>query len=170
MTGQDMNDRQLPSVEMPSQDRLRVYGNMLFLAFRSPRHAHMPVGVLRSYLEPAVELGQYRLFRFDEVPRGMFTWAYLNAAAEEKVITGEPLAPEDWRSGDRLWIVDLIAPYRGLMQSIGRWMMVRGNVSDTGFSFRRVAGDNQTRRIVQVDFNADRLARIVTEEDFLRKG
>jgi cytolysin-activating lysine-acyltransferase len=100
----------------------------------------------------------------------MFTWAYLNAAAEEKVITGEPLAPEDWRSGDRLWIVDLIAPYRGLMQSIGRWMMVRGNVSDTGFSFRRVAGDNQTRRIVQVDFNADRLARIVTEEDFLRKG
>ncbi len=164
-----MTGRTMPPSEMPSPDTLRVYGDMLFLAFRSPRHAPMPMGVLRTYLEPAVELGQYRLFRFDEVPRGMFTWAYLNAAAEEKLITGEPLAPEDWRSGERMWIIDLIAPYKGLMRSIGRWMMERGNVSETGFSFRRVEGENLTRRIVQVDFTADRLARVLTDEQFLRE-
>jgi len=168
MSGQDRTGQTLPPGEMPSPEKLRVYGDMAFLAFRSSRHAHMPVGVLRTYLEPAVELGQYRLFRFDEVPRGMFTWGYLNAEAEEKLITGEPLAPEDWQSGDRMWIIDLIAPYKGLMQSIGRWMMEKGNVTDTRFSFRRVTGENQTRRIVQVDFSADRLAQVLTEETFLQ--
>lgn len=163
----DTTGKDLPQIEMPSEDKLRVYGDMLFLAFRSPRHAAMPVSVLRRYLEPAVELGQFRLFRFDGVPRGMFTWAFLNAEAEEKLITGVPLDPEDWHSGEHLWIIDLIAPYRGLMSSIGRWMMQRGNVTDREFRFRRVTGANDTRRIVHVDFDAPRLARILSEEDFL---
>lgn len=167
MTARDMQGNTLPSVETPSEERLRVYGDMLFLAFRSPRHAAMPVAVLRQYLEPAVETGQFRIFRFDGVPRGMFTWAFLNAEAEEKLITGAPLDPADWRSGEHLWIIDLIAPYRGLMTSIGRWMMQRGNVTDREFRFRRVTGENETRRIVHVDFDRPRLSRVMTEREFL---
>ena len=167
MTAQDMEGKAVPPIEMPSADKLRVYGDFLFLAFRSPRHAEMPVSVLRRYFEPAVETGQFRIFRFDDVPRGLFTWAFLNSAAEEKLITGVPLDPEDWQSGDHLWIIDLIAPYRGLMQSIGRWMMVRGNVSDREFRFRRVTGANDTRRIVHVDFDRPRLSHVMTELEFL---
>ena len=167
MTARDMKGNTLPAIETPSDDKLRVYGDMLFLAFRSPRHSRMPVSVLRRYLEPAVETGQFRLFRFDGVPRGMFTWAFLNAEAEVKLITGVPLEPEDWQSGDRLWIIDLIAPYRGLMTSIGRWMMQRGNVTDREFRFRRVSGENDTRRIVHVDFDRPRLSRVMTEQEFL---
>lgn len=167
MSGQDMSGKALPQIETPSAEKLRVYGDMLFLAFRSDRHMHMPVSVLRRYLEPAIETGQFRIFRFDGVPRGMFTWAYLNAEAEEKLITGQPLDPEDWQSGDHLWIIDLIAPYRGLMASIGRWMMQRGNVTEREFRFRRVTGENDTRRIVHVDFDRPRLAHVMTDEEFL---
>ncbi len=169
MTGAtDSNGRALPALETPDADKLRVYGDMLFLAFRSPRHARMTTALLRTYLEPAIELGQFRVFRFDGVPRAMFTWAWLNSEAEEKLVTGVPLDREDWVSGDHLWIIDMIAPYRGLMTSIGRWIMQRGNVTDREFRFRRVSGQNQTQRIVHVDFDRERLSRTMTEEEFLR--
>jgi cytolysin-activating lysine-acyltransferase len=163
----DTQGQELPPVEAPGAEKLRVYGDLLFLAFRSKRHRTMNVATLRSYIEPAVELGQFRIFRFDDVPRGMYTWAHLNPDTERKLIEGRPLAPEDWNSGPRLWIVDMIAPYRGLMSGIARWIMVPGNFSDTEFLFRRVAGTNRTRRIVHVDFTAKRLARIYSAPDFL---
>ena len=163
----DVNGVALPEVEAPSAEKLRVYGDLLFLAFRSPRHAGMTVRTLRSYLQPAIESGQFRVFRFDDVPRGMFTWAYLNPEAERRLIEGAPLRPEDWNSGGRLWIVDLIAPYKGLMQSIGRWIRQPGNVTDSEFLFRRVRDGNATHRIVHVDFRKDRIGRVLSEVEFL---
>ena len=164
----DTNGRSLPEIEMPSPEKLRVYGDMMFLAFRSDRHAAMNVRTLRTYFEPAIELGQFRVFRFDDVPRGMYTWAFLGPEAERKLIDGEPLTPQDWRSGDRMWIVDMIVPYNGLMSSIGRWIMRPGNLTDTEFLFRRVSGSNTTRRIVHVDFTKKKLARVMTDEQFLK--
>lgn len=166
----DVNGKALPPIETPTPDKLRVYGDILFLAFRSPRHARMQTALLRHYVEPPVELGQFRIFRFDDVPRGMFTWGWLNREAEEKLVSGETLSPEDWQSGDRLWIIDLIAPYRGLTASMVRWIMQRGNFSEDAFWFRRVADDNSTTRIVHIDFDRDRLSRVLSEDEFLRGG
>ncbi len=166
----DSSGRVLPAIELPSTDKLRIYGDMLFLAFRSKRHAAMTTATLRAWIEPPVELGQFRLFRFDDVPRGMFTWARLDRAAERKMIEGGTLSLEEWQSGDRLWIIDMIAPYRGLTASIGRWVMKRGNFTDGEFLFRRVKNANTTRKIVHVDFNAKRLARILDDEAFLKEA
>jgi cytolysin-activating lysine-acyltransferase len=165
----DSKGNPLPKAEAPSPDTLRAYGDMMFLAFRSPRHVRMPVSVLRTYLEPPLVSGQFRLFRFDDVPRAMFTWAHLGPEAERKLVTGEPLVPEDWKSGPNLWIVDMIAPYAGLTAQIARWIMERGNFSEREFYFRRVGGENETRRIVHIDFNAERLSRVYTDETFLAR-
>ena len=164
----DSNGTILPSAETPSQDQMRIYGDMMFLAFRSQRHNRMTLGTLRTYLEPPILLGQFRIFRFDDVARGMYTWAFLDAQAERKLIKGEPLTDQDWNSGNRLWIIDMIAPYRGLMQSIGRWIMQPGNLTNDEFLFRRVSGNNETRRIVHVDFRAERLARIYSGAEYLK--
>lgn len=160
--GQPLSDR-----EAPSADRLRIYGDFSFLALRSTRHSRMSVATLRSYMEPPIVLGQFRVFRFDEVPRAMFTWGWLGPEAERKLITGEALEPTDWTSGDHLWIIDLIAPYRGLTAQIARWIMVRGNFAKREFFFRRVGGMNETRRIVHIDFDADRLSRLYTDAEYL---
>ena len=167
MSHLDSAGRVLPSVEVPSAEKLRVYGDISFLAFRSPRHQGMTVAEMRRYFEPAVELGQFRVFRFDDVPRGLFTWAFMNKAAAQKLVRGAPLEPEDWQSGQQLWIIDIMAPYRGLMASMGRWIMVPGNVTDKRFSFRRVGSDNRTRRIVNVDFRRKSLSKIQTADQFL---
>jgi len=163
----DSKGQSLPILEAPSEEKLRVYGDLMFLAFRSQRHCAMSVQTLRTYLEPPIELGQFRVFRFDGVPRAMYTWARLDRKAERKLVNGDPLEMDDWRSGDRLWIVDFIAPYKGITHGIGRWVMEKGNFSDTDFLFRRVSGMNDTRRIVHVDFERERLGQIYSAPQFL---
>lgn len=163
----DDTGKTLPDIEAPTPDRLRAYGDMMFLAFRSPRHARMPVAQLRTYLEPPLLLGQFRLFRFDGVARGLYTWGWLGRDAERRLLTGEDLRPEDWNSGDRLWIIDIMAPYKGMTASMVRWIMQDGHFTEDDFYFRRVGDDNRTRRIVHIDFRRKHLARVWSEADFL---
>lgn len=163
----DCAGKQLPRSEVPGADLLRHHGDALFLAFRSTRHQQMSVATLRRYLEPPLQLGQYRIFYFDGVPRGMYTWAWFDDEAQKKLIRGEPLEPGDWISGDAVWIVDMIAPYRGMAASMARFMMTRGNFTDREFFFRRVTDRNTTSRIVHVDFRRARLARVLHDCDFI---
>ncbi|MDJ0628799.1 MAG: toxin-activating lysine-acyltransferase [Rhodobacter sp.] len=159
----------LPPVETPTDEKLRVYGDLMFLAFRSARHSLMSTATLRTYLEPPLELGQFRVFRFDGVPRGMYTWAWLGQSAEEKLISGEPLSGCDWQSGEALWIVDMIAPYRGVTKSMVRFVMTPGNFSDREFYFRKVGGVNDTRRIVHISFRRRKLSSVMSEDEFFRR-
>lgn len=164
----DSSGAALPSNETPSPDKLRVYGDFLFLAFRSEWHNAMSVANLRSAFETAIELDQYRIFRFDGVPRGLITWAWLSAEAERKYVAGDLLDAADWQSGDRLWLIDMIAPYKGLAASITRWVMVPGQFTDASFKFRRIGPGNTTRRIVNIDFARPHdKARILSDADFL---
>ncbi len=163
----DSTGKPLPLSEAPSEDTLRAYGDAAFLYMRSPRHQDMPLKSFRESVEPPLILGQYRIFGFDGVPRGMFTWAWMSPEAEREYVCGGALRPEDWRSGDRLWIIDLVAPYRGLTSGIGRWIMTPGNLTETEFLFRRVVGANGTRRIVHVRLDRPHdKARILSEADF----
>ncbi|MDP7150799.1 MAG: toxin-activating lysine-acyltransferase [Paracoccaceae bacterium] len=164
----DKLGQSLPKHETPSDDLLRVYGDAFFLAMRCPRHRQMSMQEMRLYLEPPIVQGSYRVFRIQNIPRGMFTWAMLSPDAERRLIEGEVLHPGDWNSGDRRWIIDIIAPYRGMMQGIARWIMHKGNFTDTQYYFRRVSEINETRRIVEVDFEAERLSKIWSAEDYLK--
>ncbi len=164
----DTTGATLPESEAPSDTRLRAYGDFLFLAFRSDWHQRMTMANLRSAFETPIALDQYRIFRFDGVPRGLITWAWMSAEAERKYVSGDLLDPEDWQSGDRLWLIDMIAPYKGLAASITRWVMVPGQFAETTFRFRRVGADNTTRRIVTIDLTRpDDKARVVSEAAFL---
>lgn len=166
----DARGTALPLLETPDANAVRAYGDFLFLAFRSPRHVAMPTGQLRTMLEPPLALGQYHIFRFDGVARGAFTWARLNREAEQRMFGDEGLRPDDWTSGDRLWIVDLMAPYPGMTRSIVRWIMEPGKFTTRDFRFRRMQGRSTTRRVVHIDFQRDRLSRVMNEATFLAEG
>jgi cytolysin-activating lysine-acyltransferase len=157
----------LSGPEFPTEDRLRIYGDFLFLAMRSDHHRRMSVATLREAIEPPILLGQYHVFRFDGIPRGLFTWGLLGPQAEERLVSGEGLAAEDWRSGPNLWIVDLMSPYRGLASGMVRWIMTPGNLVQRRFHFRRLSGGRDTRRIVEIDLDRESKARVMTEDEFL---
>lgn len=166
----DSVGQRLPDIECPDPQLLQAYGDVLFLTCRSARHSRMSLGQMRSYFEPPLHRGQFRIFRFDGVPRGMFTWAWLNEDAERRLVLGEALQPGDWTSGNRLWIVDIIAPYRGLTRSMVRWIMKPGHFTDGRFFFRRVSETNDTRRIVCVDLYGEKLGKVYSEAEFLASG
>ncbi|MEM0950191.1 MAG: toxin-activating lysine-acyltransferase [Pseudomonadota bacterium] len=164
MTGQKKSPRQ----EYPSPDKLRVYGDFAFLAMRSLHHSQMSMGQFRRAIEPAVELGQYRIWRFDDVPRAAITWAWLSEETERAFVRDRRLDPNAWDSGDRLWLVELIAPYPGLAHQIARWAMIPGQFAERSFTFLRVREGDDVRRIVEIDFERASKARIMTAEAFLR--
>ena len=42
------------------------------------------------------------------------SWAFLNEEAEQRLMTGKGrIAPGMWNSGDRVWLMDLVAPFGG---------------------------------------------------------
>jgi cytolysin-activating lysine-acyltransferase len=47
-------------------------------------------------------------------PIGFATWAFVDEERENRLKAGQVrLAPGEWRSGDRVWLYDLVAPFGG---------------------------------------------------------
>ncbi len=93
-----------------------LLGEMTWLLTQSPVHRALALGDLEWLVMPALIHQQFYLFRDGDRPVGLALWARCNAEAEKKLEGGmiEPenrLTLEEWVSGDRVWLVDLIAPF-----------------------------------------------------------
>jgi len=91
-----------------------VVGTVAWLMMHLPTHKYLFLTDLEWMVLPPVAAGQFRLFRKDNMPIGYVSWARLNEDVEERLKQGvTKLQPADWTSGDRLWLVDVIAPFGG---------------------------------------------------------
>lgn len=93
-----------------------VLGEVAWLMAQSPLHQAMPLAVIGWMVMPALSIRQFFLFRDGDRPVGVAFWAFCSPDVEAKLQAGafEPstrLLPEDWNSGDRLWLVDIVAPF-----------------------------------------------------------
>jgi len=87
-------------------------GQVLALMIQSPAHKHMFVGDMEWLALPPILLKQYRIYKADGIPVGYAAWAFLSEEVEERLKQGvRKLAPTDWRSGDRPWLIDVVAPF-----------------------------------------------------------
>jgi len=61
---------------------------------------------------PPIALGQFRLWRKSGLPLAFGSWAYLSDEAAARAKNDiRRLSPIDWKSGDNLILMDLIAPF-----------------------------------------------------------
>lgn len=91
-----------------------VLGDVTWLMSQSPAHKHLFLADLEWLVAPAVMAKQFRLFKNGDRPFAYASWALLDEEAEKRLVGGQPrLRPGDWRSGDRLWLIDLVAPFGG---------------------------------------------------------
>lgn len=59
----------------------------------------------------------------EQAPLGVAIWPHLSAEAEAKIDRGQKLELGDWKSGDRLWLLELISPFANEQNKLTHAMM-----------------------------------------------
>jgi len=92
----------------------QVMGEIVWLLSQSPQHKNFFIADLEWLVMTPILLNQFRIFYAPDRPIGVAFWAYVNERVDERLSGGNArLAPADWKSGDILWLVDIVAPYGG---------------------------------------------------------
>ncbi|TKR32968.1 toxin-activating lysine-acyltransferase [Luteimonas gilva] len=123
-------------------------GQVVWLLTQSRLHRELKLKDLERSFMPAILNEQFRVFRFgplpkiegaepanfplagftqeslEQLPLGVAIWAHLSEEAEAKLENGEPLDGADWRSGDRLWLVEFVTPFAAPDNKLAEAMML----------------------------------------------
>lgn len=133
-----------------------ILGEMTWLLSQSTLHRALSIGDLEWLVMPALIHQQFYLFRDGDQPVGLALWAKCRPEAERKLNAGmiEPenrLSLEEWADGDKIWLVDLIAPFANAQNRQREIMMadlISGPLAGRAFNFHQT--DPATgRRTVQ---------------------
>jgi cytolysin-activating lysine-acyltransferase len=109
-TGVDGGKPARQAVPTPAE----VLCEIAVLMMQSPAHRHFFLADLEWLVVPAVLTRQFVIYRKQRAPVAYASWALVNEEVEKRLIAGERrLAPAEWRSGDRTWLIDLVAPFGG---------------------------------------------------------
>jgi cytolysin-activating lysine-acyltransferase len=93
--------------------------DMVSILLRAPKHRKMPLDSLRHAVLPATLHNQYRMARVRKpgsaaaAPAGLAIWASVSDAVDSRLRAAEQpvnLALDEWKSGETLWLIDLVAP------------------------------------------------------------
>ncbi|SFA98366.1 ACP:hemolysin acyltransferase (hemolysin-activating protein) [Poseidonocella pacifica] len=126
-------------------ERLRMLGAIVWLCGQSPMHAQMQIDEISELFLAPLAGGQLRIWGRAAQPVGVATWAWLSAEAEAEYLETGKVPQGAWSSGERLWFVDVIAPFgdapgiaRDLRQIIPTGAVARSaRWTDTG-ALRRI--------------------------------
>ena len=108
----EQSSTEAPRTAHPPMTVASVMGEIVWLMTQSPVHKHLFLADLEWLVMPPVLLSQYRIFRVQDRPVGVAFWAFLTEEAEARLKGGNPrLRPDEWKAGDRAWLIDLVAPF-----------------------------------------------------------
>lgn len=96
--------------------KLPVLGHVAWLYSQLDSHKYFSMIDLESRVLPALTAEQCKLYlqsKAGGLPMAFVSWAYLDEEAEKKYLNTHRLAPHDWKSGSKLWLIDVIAPWGG---------------------------------------------------------
>lgn len=171
-----MTDATMPPPGVP-RTVAEALGQIVWLLSQSPMHRELRIKELEWSFMPAVLFEQFRVFRFgplpgsenieaaqfaklglskeglEQMPLGVAIWAKLSEAAEAKLERGEKLVAEDWRSGDRVWLVELISPFATPENKLSEAMLLdlmQGPFKTTAFNLHRTDPQSGRRDKIHV--------------------
>jgi cytolysin-activating lysine-acyltransferase len=107
------------------RDAAETRGHIAFLMTQHPLYQEFPLACLTAWIETPIDIDQIKVFFNPDtgLPVGYVTWAWLAPDVEQRWLT-DPDATlhfSEWNEGDRLWIMDLVAPF-GHAYDIVRYM------------------------------------------------
>lgn len=141
-----------------------ILGEIVWLLSHSSLHQDWPIGSIQQWIFPALVHNQFRVYRRNGKPRGFVSWARMSKEIEENyVLDTSSLRPDDWIAGDRIWIIDFIAPFGDIKEiardmkcnlfpdDVGRYLRVREG-SDT-MHIRYLCGINAFSKLKDPKYN-----------------
>lgn len=161
----------------PTATVAEALGQIVWLFDQSPLHRELRIKDLSGAVTPAILNGQFRIFRFgptpafaqsdpaeflklglsreelEQLPLGLALWAFLSEEAEARLEAGGRLSVEDWTSGDRLWLVEMISPFATPENKLTEVMLVdliNGPFQGRVFSLHRTDPATGERKKVTV--------------------
>lgn len=112
--------------------KLPILGPALWLYARDPAKKFMFVGDIDWALLPPVVLDQCRLYTKNGLPYAFVTWALVSEAVAARLRSAQPkIAPHEWKCGEEVWIIDAVAPFGQLDETLGE-------LRETVFAGRKV--------------------------------
>lgn len=99
--------------------KLPILGPALWLYARDPIKKFMFIGDTDWAVLPPIILDQCRLYTRNGLPYAFVTWARVNAQIDARLRSGHPrLAPHEWQCGEHIWIIDAVAPFGQLDETM----------------------------------------------------
>jgi cytolysin-activating lysine-acyltransferase len=90
----------------------KVLGEITWLMSQSPLHKQLFISDLEWLVMTPMMFQQFRLFYDQSKPIGVVFWASVSEEVEARLAAGNArMRPQDWKGGDRLWVVEVIAPF-----------------------------------------------------------
>ena len=127
---------------MPPGERHRLIGEVTSLLICSDLHRKYLVDDIGLVFLPPIDLDQFRIYKANEQPIALITWAFLTEDIEKKYLTGNyTLTHDDWHSGDRAWVIDFLAPF--------------GHAKQVAHDLKYNIFPDQSARSIRVDVNGN---------------
>ena len=91
----------------------QTLGTVAWLLVHSELHKKLEMGQLATMYLPAIKSGQYLLGIENDTAVFYAAWAKMDLEQERLFLTHGPLSvtPQTWQSGDRVWVMDWVAPF-----------------------------------------------------------
>lgn len=99
--------------------KLPILGPALWLYARDPVKKFMFLGDTDWAVLPPIILDQCRLYTKSGLPYAFVTWAFVNDQVDARLRSNQPkVAPHEWKSGEHVWIIDAVAPFGQLDETL----------------------------------------------------
>jgi cytolysin-activating lysine-acyltransferase len=100
--------------------KIPLLGPVAWLMMQQAATRHSLLSELEWRVIPPLVLDQSKLYLRDGAPVAFVSWALLSQEAAARYAgTPHHLAPADWKSGDQVWVIDVLAPFGGVKEVIG---------------------------------------------------
>lgn len=91
----------------------QMLGEIVWLMTQSPLHKEFFISELESMVMRPLAMKQFFIYRAENnQPAAVVIWAKVSDEVEQRLMQGNVrMKASDWQSGDKCWVVDVIAPF-----------------------------------------------------------
>lgn len=110
---------QAPTAPVGAQQQAKtvshVLGEITWLLSQSPLHKNLFISDLEWMVMPAILHEQFRIYPGPNgQPGGLVLWGSVSDETEQRLVNQQvKLAPHEWKGGDNLWLIEMVAPFGG---------------------------------------------------------